>query len=271
MAFDGIGRVVRETHTDLLSGESRAFSFYHDGVVPGAATVPGQVGRTSAVVGTGYRKTFTYRSDGRLISRRVMIDGFDAVDVALEYFEDGSVSRRTLTVLESDGTVRFRSEMTSSVDTYGRENGLSLNGALLAAFAYDDDGLLAGASFATGERVEFAHDRVTRRVSGLSQTGATWTSANSFDYNARGLVERETLAVGSVSLQRSYLYSDPGFLIQAADAQGAYMYDYDAMGLSTLVQTSSEVRVIGPKTDGTVMVGGVPYEYDALGRVDPAG
>jgi len=161
--------------------------------------------------------------------------------------------------------------MASSVDTYGRESGLSLNGALLAPFAYDSNGLLAGASFATGERVEFAHDRVTRRLSGLSQTGATWTSANSFGYNARGLVESETLAVGSVSLQRSYIYSDPGFLVQAADAQGAYVYGYDAMGLSALIQTSSGVRVIGPKTDGTVMVGSVPYRYDALGRVTQRG
>jgi RHS repeat-associated protein len=266
-SYDAIGRRRLATHTDLVSGQAQTYRYFYDGATPATPNLTNDRGQLTAVTGSSYTRLFTHRPDGLLSSRRTVIAGFTTVDLQLTYFEDGAPLERTVSVLAPDGTLLSRSKRSYAVDAYGRPVQLSLNGVPLASLSYDGNGLLSGASFTSGGGIQLSYDPVTRRFSGVSQQATAWSSSTSFRYNARGFVDEETLAVGPSSLERSYRYSDPGYLTAASDAQSSYVYDYDRFGLSTLVQTGSDARVITATSGGVLSAGRVQYRFDSLGRV----
>jgi RHS repeat-associated protein len=83
--------------------------------------------------------------------------------------------------------------------------------------------------------------------------------------SARGLLENEAIQVGATSLQRTLNYWPERFLRDSLDADATYEYDYNSVGLPSLVKRNGASRV-QTRAGNVLKAGGVEYEFDGLGR-----
>lgn len=218
---DAAGRVLREVHADLASGDERAFRYYYDGATAEAPDAGGAAGMLTAVTGDGFDKRFAYRADGRLVARTVAVHGFRTVEVAFAYRDDGSARAETLRVLGAGGEELAVRERVHEVDAFGRVAATWLDGAPLVRYEYGATGLVARAVFATGDVVELERDELTRDLVGLTQLpgDGAWggPARHTLRRNARGLTGEETYELGGARVRRTFDYAPRGFLVRATD------------------------------------------------------
>ncbi len=273
-AYDGIGRVVRETHTDLATGRSQAFASYYDGATPESPGARNVSGLLTAVTGDRYTKHVVYRADGKVKSSRVDIAAWRSVEDAFTYDDDGTLHGTTRTVRDGAGAEVLRTATAVNRDAYGRTSGETLDGGAFVSFTYDVEGLPAWAQFAPsgaahGEIATFQRDPLTRAQVGLNLHNASWSAAVSQRRNARGLVDSEDVQVGDVKRHRAYEYGAQGFLSQSVDESDKYSYGYDPTGLPART-TSTRAGAVEERTfarAGRALTAGTHHHtFDMLGR-----
>ncbi len=267
-AYDSIGRVRVETHS-TPEGETQRFDLYYDGATPEAPSAAGRTGLLTAVSGDGYVKRLDYRADGKITRRTLEIGTWRKVVTDVAYDEAGDQRGQASSVFS--GATRLVSSSTlDEYDGHGRLRATTLNGNAFATYAFGGNGLLAGASFVSGDQLAFSYDGLTRRLSGSAQGTAAWAAATSQRMNARGLVESEAIQVGPLSLSRTYRYSAQRFLEGSTDAQKVYGYRFDPSGLPTHIDDDGVSKDL--VRDGCSLIAGdVAYACDDLGRTRQRG
>jgi len=268
--YDVIGRKTTETHTDLVSSLSQTFRFFWDGATAAAPTATSSRGFLTGVSGDGFTKQFDYRADGLLAHRAVTVTGWRTVDSTLDYFDDGTIRTKTTLVKDAAGAVLSTQTERFALDAFGRLQGLQLNGTPATTFAYDGNGQLSSVTFVAGGKASISYEPLTRVEVGISETGTGWSSSTAIRYDTRGLPASETIAVGATSLARTYSYSPQRFLTASSDAVSSFSYGYDAVGLSTFLQTGT-ARTQLVQSGSQLTAGTSLYRFDALGRATDKG
>jgi RHS repeat-associated protein len=263
--YDSIGRESVALHADLTGTATQTFRSFYDGQTPTAIAPLNAKGLLTAVAGDGYVKTFEYRLDGLLRKRAVSLTGWRTIASEYIYLDDGSVARRITTVLDAAGAVLSSAIYDTDRDAAGRLSAERLNGLPLATFNYDSLGRPSSAVFAGGGSATLGYDGFTRGLVAISQQATAFSSSSSLRWNARGLVDSESIAVGALSLARQHGYSPQGFLTNSADPQSSYVYSYDAIGLPTAIQTGATIRSFTQVGD-VLTVGTTQYQFDGVGR-----
>jgi RHS repeat-associated protein len=264
--YDSIGRVIREQHTDSVSGASKAYVSYYDGATPSNPTATTAPGLLTAVTGDRYTKLLEYRADGKLTKRTVSLADWRTVETSIGYVESGGLGTRKVRVLDSLASPIAIHDWRYGFDGSGRPASLSLNGTTLATFAYDSNDLLRSAVLANGDTVALSYDSLTRRPLGSGQTTSLASAASTQRMNTRGLVDREDFQAGLTSASRQYGYSAQRFLVSAADVQHAYGYGFDSSGLPTRVDQDGAGTAI-VQSGNLVTAGSLAMQFDDLGRM----
>ncbi|MCP3139896.1 RHS repeat-associated core domain-containing protein [Pyxidicoccus xibeiensis] len=271
--LDAKGRPTVETYMQVATGATRTYRYDYDGVIPGEATVPGQLGFLSRVRGDGYEKRSVYRRDGRVQTTTVTVPGWRSVQQEHTYHDDGSPRGQTWVVRDAGGAEVTRFHKEDAYDAVGRLEQVSLNAVGLARFGYDAEGRLASASLRGGETLTYVFEPQTERVSGytLSRTGLT--RGVRWDWSDRALLDAETVAVDGAARTLTYGYDERRFLTSSTDsvagsasAGASALYSYDAAGLMTAVGDVAGLRGVSGTGPGGPAAG-VPYVYDEQGRV----
>ena len=269
--YDPAGRKKLETHTNLLTSGTQSYVYYYDGATPDDPNAQTSRGLLTAVVGDGYTKTLQYRADGRLIGKVVAVTGWRTVESHLDYFEDGSQKQRNVALKDGSGAVLSTNNLEHVLEPYGRVDSVNLNGALLARYAYDQNGQFASATFVNGDTVSLQFDGLTRQFTGLTQAHPAgpidvgWSASDQVEKNDRGLLDHETISLNQLRLDRTYQYSPPGFLSSAQDSQHSYAYGFDTFGLPSSI-TENGIERDFVETGDVLTVGGVTYRFDGLRR-----
>ena len=272
LEYDAIGRLTAGVHTQPATGDEDRFEFRYDGDVGDGEHLAGQTGYTSQVEGPAYTLTTVHNPDGTQASSRLVVAGWMQVDLATTYYSSGAVreAHRTITRL-SDGAVIDDVATGSLYDAWGRLDRITVNGLVVATLEYDDDGGLAGAEMAGGQRIDQLYDPATHRLVGYQQEirhGAnSWHAGMEWGYDQRGLVGHETISVADQSWLRTYDHDARGFLTGADDDGQHSSYSYTAAGLLDRITDSNGARNVFRGDATTLSAGGITYTYDSSGRV----
>jgi RHS repeat-associated protein len=264
--YDAIGRIVREQHVDAVSGTSKSYVSYYDGATPANPMGAAAPGLLTAVIGEQYTKLLEYRVDGALTKRTVSLAGWRTVETTTGYVESGAVASRKVRLLDASGAQLAIHDWHYGFDSTGRAATTALNGAPLATFGYDANGLLTSAAFANGDSLTLSYDSLTRRTVGSTQATALTTASTTQRMNARGLVDEEDFQVGATTVGRQYSYSAQRFLVSAADAQHSYGYGFDSFGLPTSMAADGASTSI-VQSGATLTAGTTVSQFDDLGRM----
>jgi RHS repeat-associated protein len=256
--YDAVGRIVEEIHTDLVTGAENRVRRYWDGATPDDPDGDDAVGLLSAVAGAGFGKRFTYRADGALESRVIELAGWRTVETQLLLREDGGVRERVTTVRDGRGQILHGEAVRLLLDESGRDRGVAIDDVEVLRYAFGPAGVLDTVSF-RGGGAQLTHDPHTFDLVGLAVTAPAWSAATSLQRNARGLVERETIAAGGELRDRTFTYTPRGFLAGGGDAEESWSYAYDGSGrlastsagvtyddLGRLVATPGRTFIYGP-------------------------
>lgn len=268
--YDAMGRLATETHSDSSGNAPHVYRYWHDGASPsnpGARTARGFV---TAVEGNGYLKLVDYRADGRPSRRILQLNGWQTIETFLTYSDDGAVASETTQLKSPDGITLAISDKEYRWNTYGQLSEVWVNGQQLSVVGYDAQGLATTATFTSGGSVTLGYDPLTRQRVSIAQVGPGWSSYADLRRNARGLVESESLSVGSKNLRREYGYSAQRFLTSASDAESTYAYAFDSTGLPTSIEENGKRRDLVSQGK-TLIVDGVVYTFDDLGRTTSRG
>jgi RHS repeat-associated protein len=264
---DAIGRPVRERHALAQSGELREIQFAYDGqVAAGAPPLAGQRGRLTRASAASWEELHTYRADGLVASTTLTLHGWRSVRREYTYWDDGAVAAETWIVRDAAGRELERVHREDRYDAQGRIASVLVNGRVIARLDYAADGELAAAALATGDRVAFAYDAVTRGLAGHALTSPTRGEATSWTWNARGQIAAEAHTAGGATRTRSYAYDPRGYLTGADDGIEAAAYEYDAAGLPSAAVDLAGARAL-TRTGDVLDAGPRRYTFDALGRV----
>ncbi len=274
-AYDAVGRVVKETHTDLVSAATQAFTFYFDGATPAnPAVTTTRRGLLTGVAGNGFTKTFDHRADGQIVHRQLTLTGFRTLDETLTYDEDGAVASRMLALKDATGALVSQSVEATQRDAYGRPSGTTMNGHPFATYAYDANGFVASAQllapYGHGESVTLPRDPLTRARTGLTQKTATWTTAFTRRLNNRAMADYDDLQAGVDKRHRLYQYGAQGYLLGSSDAVEQYGYGFDVAGLPTHIGHTKGGVVVesadAVKSGAVLTVGPHHHKLDTQGR-----
>jgi RHS repeat-associated protein len=260
---DGIGRVTQEVHGDAVTGGTKTFRYYFDGATPENPSATSAAGLLTAVVGDGYVKRFEYRVDGSIARRTLEIGTWRKIVTDLSYNEAGEPSGQAVSVF-SGPTLLIASSMADAYDANGRVRGTSFRDGSTGTYSYDGDGRLASVAFPAGS-VSVQYDSYTKQAVGSTQTTPIYSAATAQRMSPRGLVDSETILVGTLSLARQYGYSSQRFLTSSTDAQGSYGYAFDGSGLPTRIVENGVATDLVP-SGNTLVAGSVTYVFDDLGR-----
>ncbi|NTX12264.1 hypothetical protein HUA76_15810 [Myxococcus sp. CA056] len=261
--YDGIGRRTGITHTS--TGGVKSYQLYYDGASPAAPANTSVPGLLTATSGDGYTKRMEYRTDGTLTKSTLSLTGWRTVESELTYAESGEVRQEVTRVKDAGGGVLSTTSLGYVWDAWGRMSALTRNGQPWASVQYNALGKTAMVDFGGGTSVSLGYDVLTRQRTSLAHTTPAWSSSIAWKLNARGLTDSEVMGFGGTTLARQYGYSPQGFLASAQDAQHAYDYGFDALGLSTFISDASGTRNLVTGAN-TWVVGGVTYTRDGLGR-----
>ena len=263
--YDGAGRKTSERDDDLVSGASQQFTWYWDGATPANPQATSPLGLISAVTGDGYTKLLEHRPDGKLTHETLQLAGWRNVETSWTFADDGSEHSHRTVVRAADGSALETTELAESFDGFGRLGALQLGGTPLATLSYDGNGALRNVAFSDGGSATFQYDALTRVPLGLTQATAAWQAQDAYRFNARGLVDQQSLSLAAQSVTRQYGYSPRGFLTSSSDAQASFGYAYDALGLPTKIVDADGERTLST-SGGRLLAGAVVYQLDRLGR-----
>ncbi len=263
--YDSQGRQTHVLHTEVATSATRSYRFYYDGATPSSGVIAEDAGLLTAVQGEGFLKLFMYRVDGKLLRKTLKLKDWRVVEQVLTYREDGSVRQEESWLREGDGTLLSHNVLANASDVHGRTATIHLDGALLADLQYSSDGELGAAQLASGSWVTFSRDSLTRAPVGFSQAAPGLMTATSWRFNARSLLESETMSVGTVTLARTHGYSAQRFLTSSTDAQHTYAYEYDVEGLPGRIEENGASRTL-TRQGNTLTAGSTVYTFDDLGR-----
>jgi RHS repeat-associated protein len=264
LGYDSLGRLSTEAYTDFSGGADLVYRYYRDGATPAQPGLRTARGLVSAVEGKGYLKLFEYRPDAQLEHSVLRLADWRTVDTRLTFTDGGEVRSELTSVLAADGSSLSTVSKGWIRDTYGRLSELWLNGVPKAILGYDANGQPQSMSLPGGQ-VTLGYDPVTRRRVSLAQVGPGWNASTGIQLNARGLLDVESISVGSTNLSRAYGYSSRSFLTSAGDARNAYAYGFDDSGLPTFIEEGGVRRDI-VQSGQTLTAGGVTYTFDDQGR-----
>jgi RHS repeat-associated protein len=239
--------------------------------------------RTSISDGEGFTVNYTYDAAGRIAQ---VLDGDDALIVGYSYDAIGRISRQdnangTFTTYGYDTNGRLsriahhdpdsavRSFFDYAYDDAGRrESTTTEDGTTL--YKYDTNNRLTEVALPTGRTITYQYDAVGNRLSVNDDGTVTDYVINDLQqYTAVGGVIREFDADGNLIREvdggnvTTYGYDDEGRLIQVSGPDGAFTYEYDALG-NRIAQTHDGVRT-EYLVDPTGLVN-VAAEYDAAGN-----
>ncbi len=264
--YDQIGRTVEETHRLAESGESRRFHYDYDGKIEGEAVIPGQLGAVSRVVGDGFERRMIYDAKQQLWHRTHFMSDWRTVVEENDYYEDGSLLRKSVLVQDEDGQNLQRIDLEYVNDKWGRLFALMVDGAELFRLVYDDEGKVERADFTSGESLAFYYDQVTRNPSGYSEKTGSWSGGVTWQLDERGFIANETFSFNDKTWYREHSYEERGFLETSLDEEQTASYTYSINGLPETIGDLKGERAL-PRTGSTLKAGGEEYEYDDLGRV----
>ena len=262
--YDTIGRATAIARS--ATGDTSTIALDYDGSLGNGITVPGQLGHLTRVAGDGWTRSELVDSLGRAYWQRFELADWRDVSTETTFRTDGSVAADTLTMKDGDGATLLVTTKESTLDAVGRPHQLLVDGAPLYTLGYDAEGRLARADLTAGGAVVFEYDPVTHRRSGYRVEGAGPTTGVHWDRDERGLVEGETYTAHGAATTRSYGYDPRGTLISAQSAAELATYSYTASGLPASATDSTGSRTVH-RTGDHLMVGGVSYAWDAVGRV----
>lgn len=270
--YDAIGRVTRQTHVKSATEVETAFTFRYDGDVGDGEVVPGQKGYTTKVEGPAYTATTLRNPDGTEATSSIILAGWMQIDIATTYYASGTPSEvhRTITRL-SDGAVIDDVATEYVYDAWGRLDRTTVNGEVLAALHYDEEGRIASVDLPEGQRIEHTYDPVTHRQAGYGQEithgDESWQTGVDWTFNNRGLVESEGLDLGDQSWLRVYRYDPRGFLTRSQDVDQLSTYTYTNAGLPNQVTDEHGTRTVFRGSADTLTVGDIQYTWDQSGRL----
>jgi RHS repeat-associated protein len=260
---DAIGR--RTQQRDVAdNGDCQTLHLYHDGATPARPTQVSMLGFLSGVSGDGWSKTLVHRADGKLLERLVLLGSWRSVDTTFTWGEDGTPTGHTTALYGPNGLLQQREER-SHFDAFGRLASVDSDGKPMLSIGYDADDRVSSLTLTDGSTVSFSYDSYTELVTGFAVAGNGFASVDGFRRNARGLLDTETLGVGSASVTRTYGYSPQRFLTSSSDTQVSYGYGYDGSGLINSISDADGERSI-TRSAGALDTGGVAYAFDASGR-----
>ena len=236
-SHDAIGRVSVETHEDVSTGETRSFSFSYDG--------GSQLGQLTGVTGQDFQKEMAYRADAKLESRVLTLaGGWRKLRTTFTYNEAGEAASQSTTVEDATGAVLVSSSTSDSFDPYGRLFSTELPGSTLATFSYDPEGLLENAVLAGGNSLGLTYDGLTRALIGTSQRSGTTVASVQRRLNSRALVERDSISVGALTLERWYEHFQERSLMRSTDERAESRYTYSPSGVPTsIIENDVPVQV----------------------------
>ncbi|WNG30976.1 hypothetical protein F0U62_48390 [Cystobacter fuscus] len=269
LGHDALGRIATETYTDFSGAPELVYRYYRDGATPARPDLRTARGLVSAIEGKGYLKLFEYRPDAQLEHSILRLSDWRTVDTRLSFTDGGEVHSETTSVLSADGSSLSTISKGWIRDTYGRLSELWLNGVPKAILGYDANGQPQSMSLPGGQ-VTLGYEPVTRRRVSLAQVGPGWSASTGVQFNARGLLDVESISVGSTNLSRAYGYSSRSFLTSSDDARNAYAYGFDDAGLPTFIEEGGVRRDI-VQSGQTLTAGGVTYTFDDEGRARTRG
>ena len=261
---DAIGRVLAETHSDP-SGRAATYLRVWDG--DGAV---GQRGRLSATSGPGYTRREVFDPAGRRVAAEVVLDGWRTVRLEEAWYDDGSLRRRTRTVLAGE-MVLEETTREHLLDAHGRLREVRVDGESLFTLQYDAEDKLLAATFEDGTVVVPSFDATTRRMRGHTVETEAWTFSLDTQLDARGQVRAEQIELGAGGMSLAtydvgYGYDAAGFLASSTTDAGAdYGYGYDANGLLEEVTRDGAADPLGAGA-GTLERAGHVYRLDDAGR-----
>ena len=270
--YDAIGRVVERVHARAGDGAETRFTFRHDGDVGGGEIVPGQKGYTTQVAGPAYTATTVRNPDGSEATTTVTLADWMRIDIERAYHAGGALrqSHRVVTRL-SDSHVIDDVTVGHTYDASGRLGGMQLNGTALATFHYDDEGRLAWVDLPGEQRIDHLYDATTHGPSGYTQVvsgeSGPWQTGVEWTYSDCGLVASEAIDLADQSWLRTFGYEPRGYLASAEDADQLSTYTYTATGLPDQIADQRGSRAVFRGAARTITVAGIPYTYDASGRV----
>jgi RHS repeat-associated protein len=273
LVYDAIGRVVEEKHTDIVTGAEASFVFRYDGLTQENQDERNALGLLSEVAGSGYRKTFAYRPDGKLLTEKLALTAFRTLQRQFSYFDNDSVKSVATTLFDAANNVVTSQLVATQVDAYGRASSWSLNGAPWATLSYDGNNQLSAASFVDGTAVSLKFDADTRALVGLRHVSATVDSKVERRFGPRGRAEVESFRLGAATVERHYGYSPEAFLQSATDtgdSSEAYGYSFDAVGFLKEIRHGAQTRAVTGAFP-ELFVGNVRYAFDSLGRIQTKG
>ena len=120
--YDGTGRKLADTQTDLASGASTTYRYYWDGATPASSAAAGSaLGLLTAVTGDGYVKLNSYRGDGLIVQHSLQLTGWQTVSSTIGYADDNSPLTTTTVVTRADGSVVSSTTSQAQHDPFGRD------------------------------------------------------------------------------------------------------------------------------------------------------
>ena len=137
---DAIGRVLREDHTLIATGETDQVRYDYDGVIDGVVREPDQRGHLTRVTARGVELRYVYDRADRLRRAESRFDDFRTAIDERDYYADGTLERQTTTILAADGVELQRVEQRWLYDELGRGVGYRVNGRDVLHTVYDARG-----------------------------------------------------------------------------------------------------------------------------------
>ena len=269
LEHDGLGRTLAEWYQTPGESERRAIAYHYDAPSPEHPELGQVVGRLSWVEDEAGAVFLGYDARGRQTDR-------------VRRFEDGSDYRTWNDYDTADRVVRrgFPDGTHLELD-YDARGLLRSVGGLVSNFEWSAFGQLSEAVFGNGVTHHVEHDERQRawRITDMNAAGERLFSYElRFDRASRvDAIVDQTPDIGpELSMSASYEYDDLYRLTRAAHATTEASWGYDDAGNILFAHSGGERRdyEYGEPTAPdqlTRVGGGLPFSYDAAGRVERDG
>ena len=274
-----MGRPKVITNYDLISGDSSVTKFGYDGDLLSRQNIAGQAGFNTAVSSDKFKKFFTYRSDGKILSSELNIALWRTVKEDFNYYSNGQVRNRVITVIGNKGSednILITLDLSYILDKFGRVTELKINNKTILNYHYDHLSRVNEVDLPNDEKVLVGYDKHTGAQNSFEKVvGSKTLFKEKWNLNPRGLIESEEFSIDSSISQsntvdsifhRNYFYNSRKFLktVEQND-QKMYVYSYDNIGL---IDSFLDNNNISEDNAGRVITRGQKsYVYGANGRI----
>ena len=222
--YDGIGRVLSETHLAAKGGAHEAIEFTYDGRQPGGGRAAGQLGFLTGISTRDVKKTLTYAPDGAQVAQEIDFAGWRRLLEWRTLHADRSLACTRRELLDAAGHVVAATTRSQHTDRYGRLAFASQGNDILYRVDHDAQGRPIALRLADGEEVAATFDPLTDALVGVRHATLSKTWEQRFEFDARGDVVN-TEAWQDAGRQSRILGYDARDFLTSVDSMTRYTYD----------------------------------------------